>query len=101
MPWCHICGRDNSKTPIGPACECYDELKRLRARVKELEAWISRIKELEAYQRNAGVWMAELIEKNDHLLAALQSISEMTDSEAEFNAAQVAREALNPETPAE
>ena len=24
-----------------------------------------RIKELEAYQRNAGVWMAELIEKND------------------------------------
>lgn len=55
-----------------------------------------RIKELEAYQRNAGVWMAELIEKNDHLLHALQAISEMTDAEAEFEAAQVAREALNP-----
>lgn len=41
MPWCHICGRDNTKTPIGPACECYDELKSLRARVAELESWIS------------------------------------------------------------
>ena len=53
-----------------------------------------RIKELEAYQRNASVWMAELIEKNDRYREALEKIAAADYHED----GDVARAALNPIT---
>ena len=81
MPWCHICGRDNSKTPIGPACECYDELKRLRARVEETEAWIS--------QDGLSV----LIEERDRYREALERIRDR-DVLFDESMSEIAAEAL-------
>ena len=63
-----------------------DERDALRARVDELsrayavqglalEEERTRVAELEAYQRNAGIWMAELIEKIDRYEGALRRVS--------------------------
>ena len=40
-----------------------------------LEEERTRVAELEAYQRNAGIWMAELIEKIDRYEGALRRVS--------------------------
>lgn len=44
MPWCHICGRDNTKQTrklpgMPPPCTCHEEMESLRARVAELEGF--------------------------------------------------------------
>ena len=71
----------------------FDEVCRLLTRAEKAEA---RVAELEAYQRNAGGWMAEMIEKIDRYEDALRKIAVPVGESTLDERISAATRALNP-----
>ena len=60
--------------PLCKECQAKEE-REWDALESDRDALRARVAELEAYQRNAGIWMAELIEKIDRYEGALRRVS--------------------------
>ena len=71
-----------------------EELNDWKAR--EYDVLKARVAELEAYQRNASVWMAEMIEKIDRYEDALRKIAVPVGESTLDERISAATRALNP-----